>query len=510
MNPLPEAFLESIAQLFKDAGISDSFEAFVASYNEDSQRALRINGIKADDPNELQAFIEAIWADEAEQTDEADKAGLDSRVPWSSDGFYIDKQNEVGRSLAHRLGLYYIQEPSAMLPAESLGAQVGERIIDLCAAPGGKSAKIAADLHGEGLLVSNDISSSRGRILVRNLEQLGVANAVVTAADPVDLAKRWPGYFDRVLVDAPCSGEGMFRRDPKAVRSWSDYGPNSIIPIQKNILDAAYSLLKPGGELVYSTCTFNRDENEAQIEAFLDRHPDMELIDLHEIFGSDSKLNPGIRDEASPHDLSRAVRIWPHLNRGEGHFCSRLRKRATDEETNPKKNPYAPKDRRIKGDDRVLITAFYRDLLSEDAQAKLEAAFENRLSLDHGRYHLVPDLNLNFKGIHILKEGVYLANLKEGRKGNHIEPSHSAAVCMRLADVKPERRLCLNKEDRRVRQIVKGETIALTADEYEVLSSSLKGPGRGYLLVFVDQYPLTWLKLDPGGTLKNLYPAGWR
>lgn len=507
MNPLPEKYLESIAELLKEASMASSFDDFLATYAAESQRALRLNTLKIKSLTELRALLERIWALEASESN-AEGVSLTKEVPWSSDGFYYDTDISLGRSLANRLGLYYIQEPSAMLPAEALASQSGERVIDLCAAPGGKSAKIAADLDGEGLLVSNDISSSRGRILVRNLEQLGVTNVLVTAADPVDLAKRWPASFDRVLVDAPCSGEGMFRRDPKAIQSWSTYGPDSIIPIQHNILDAAYHLLKAGGELVYSTCTFNRRENEDQIEAVLERFSDLELVDLHRLFPEDSELGLGIQIESARHDMKKAARIWPHLTAGEGHFCARLRKRAAEPSSpaKPKKTYLS----RMKSQDRELLSAFYQEMLSTEAWQRMEEAFEERLSLDHGRFHLVADAQFNLKGLHVLKDGIYLANLKEGRKQNHIEAAHSAALCFRSQDIREDRQVNLSLGDRRITQIIKAETIALTEDEYARLHTSIKSPARGHLIVFVEDLPLCWLKLDPGGTVKNLYPAGWR
>lgn len=507
MNHLPESFLQSIRDLLDLAGMSNSYDDFIASYDKQTERGLRLNTLKTGDLASLRKLVEAIWS--SENGDQTDPQPYLTVVPWSDDGYYYRSDLSVGRSLANRLGLYYIQEPSAMLPAQALGAQPGERVIDLCAAPGGKSARIAADLKGEGLLLSNDISSSRGRILVRNLEQLGVDNAVVTAADPVDLAKRWPAYFDRVLVDAPCSGEGMFRRDPKAIASWSEYGPDSIIPIQRNILDAAFTLLKDGGTLIYSTCTFNRAENEQQIEDFMDRHPEMELIDLHAIFPEDSNLKRGINMEDSSYDMSRSARIWPHRSRGEGHFCARLMKRMPSEDA-PGKDRYKPMPRKLKAVDRALLYAFYQDILSESGWDRWQERLDTQLSLDHGRYHLVPDISLNLKSVHILKEGIYLANLKEGRKQSHIEPAHAAVLCLGITDIRPERMLCIDKNDRRVEQVVKGETIALTADEMARLQAASRSVSRGYLVLMVEDMPLSWVKLDQGGTLKNMYPAGWR
>lgn len=399
-----------------------------------------------------------------------------------------------------------------MLPAQSLGCLEGESVIDLCAAPGGKSARIAADLNGRGLLVSNDISSSRGRILVRNLEQLGVSNCLVTAADPVDLAGRWSGKFDRVLVDAPCSGEGMFRRDPKAIDSWSKFGPSSIIPIQRNILDAAYDLLKPGGVLVYSTCTFNRQENEEQIEALIARRPDMEFINLRVHLPKEANVDPGVAALASETDFSRAGRIWPWRNRGDGHFCALLRKGDTDENYSEKGSKKRRSGRRnsITPENREMVLSFYRDLLEKPAALDLERKMENRLRLDHGRVHLVPEHDLDLEGIHILKEGSYLGNIIEGKRENRFEPAHSMLLTLEAAAFKTRRSLRLTHTDPRVEKLIKGETIELSSQEAEHFREAPASDSRGYLGVMVEGLPLCWIKLDRSGVLKNLYPAGWR
>lgn len=508
MTRLPEQFVLKMKKLLELAGYEDQLQLFIDGYEESPRRGLRFNSLRIKDQNDLLDLLDKVFANES---------GLDARsnltqVSWSDDGYHYDDKLAVGRSLANRLGLYYIQEPSAMLPAQALGTQPGERVIDLCAAPGGKSARIAADLAGDGLLVANDISSSRGRILVRNLEQLGVSNCLVTAADPLDLAKRWGGRFDRVLVDAPCSGEGMFRRDPKAIASWADFGPESIIPIQRDILDAAHTLLRPGGVIVYSTCTFNRQENEEQIEELLKRRSDLELMDIHTYLPKDAAIDSGISDPQSAYSMDPTGRIWPWRSRGEGHFCALIKKKDIEKEASGRNQPLSTKRfrRKISLADRELVNAFFQDMMTEESWTFMSAALESRLQLDHGKVHLVPDHDLDLEGIHILKEGIYLGNVIEGKRENRFEAAHSMVLTMPADSFKPERSIGLDSRDQRVVKILKGDTIELNEEELARVKEAAGSSSRGYLAVRVDACPLSWLKLDRSGILKNLYPAGWR
>ncbi|MCL1844740.1 MAG: hypothetical protein FWF77_02440, partial [Defluviitaleaceae bacterium] len=233
-------------------------------------------------------------------------------VPWCKTGRYYTDERPA-KTIAYHAGLFYIQEPSAMCPAEVLGAEPGQRVLDICAAPGGKSVQIAGKMRGEGLLVSNDASASRSRALVKNLERAGVTNAIVLIEQPRKLAARFPEFFDRILVDAPCSGEGMFRRDPDAIKAYTANKPETCAVVQSEILRHAAKMLAPGGRMVYSTCTFNRVENEDVIEAFLQKHPDFALVEIdHSALG----IQAGFDAE------QKTARIWPHLSCGEGHFIA--------------------------------------------------------------------------------------------------------------------------------------------------------------------------------------------
>ena len=285
----PEGFIEEMRAL-----LGAELDDFLAALKGEPALALRINPLR---PGAHSAAAEFCG----------------DPVPWAENGFYLRPGVRPGASLAHACGAFYLQEASAMLSAAVLGARPGERILDLCAAPGGKTTQIAAAMRGRGVLVSNEPVPSRARILAENLERLGVVNAIAVCAYPEALAARWPEWFDAVLVDAPCSGEGMFRREPAARAEWRPGAPAGCARRQAEILDRAAELLRPGGRLVYSTCTFNRLEDEGSVESLLQRHPEFSLEDF---------ALPGAgRSEGG------MLRAWPHRLRGDGHFVARLRKR---------------------------------------------------------------------------------------------------------------------------------------------------------------------------------------
>jgi len=242
--------------------------------------------------------------------------GLGSGVPWADNGFYLDIESQAGSHPLHACGVYYIQEPSAMLPAQLLGVHPGETVLDLCAAPGGKSTQLAAQMRGQGTLVCNEIVSSRAAILSGNLERMGVRNALVVSQSPDTLAQTWPQLFDAILVDAPCSGEGMFRRHPETRLEWDEASPARCAIRQSLILESAARMLKAGGRLCYSTCTFSPEENEGVIRTFLSSHPEFEPVDFTVPIGNGQTLR----------SQSGSVRLYPHMVRGEGHFAALLQK----------------------------------------------------------------------------------------------------------------------------------------------------------------------------------------
>lgn len=198
-------------------------------------------------------------------------------IPWVKNGFFYREEDQVTKHPHYYAGLYYIQEPSAMVPASRLPVKPGDRVLDLCAAPGGKATELGARLEGRGLLVANDVSVSRARGLLKNLELFGITNALVTGETPEQLRRQFDSYFDKILVDAPCSGEGMFRKDPSLMKSWMERGPEDYAPLQRQILSCAVQMLKPGGELLYSTCTFAPAEDEQVIRQILEEYPELKL-----------------------------------------------------------------------------------------------------------------------------------------------------------------------------------------------------------------------------------------
>ncbi|MCL1878290.1 MAG: RsmB/NOP family class I SAM-dependent RNA methyltransferase, partial [Defluviitaleaceae bacterium] len=293
MIELPKIFKERVREMLGDENVGH----FFASYNNEAARGINLR-IGAGSDTTRTDLISVPWCE---------KTGR----------YYTDADERPSKTIAYHAGLFYIQEPSAMCPAEVLGVSPGQKVLDICAAPGGKSVQIAGKLNGEGLLVSNDASASRSRALVKNLERAGVTNAIVLVEQPKKLATRFPQYFDRILVDAPCSGEGMFRRDHDAIKAYTANKPEACAAIQSEILRRAATMLKPGGRMVYSTCTFNRLENEDVIETFLKTHNHFSLLKIdHALLG----IQAGF-------DLSgKTARIWPHLARGEGHFVALLEK----------------------------------------------------------------------------------------------------------------------------------------------------------------------------------------
>ena len=366
---LPEGFLTRMKNLLED----NEYEAFFSFYGQERLFSLRVNTLKTD----REFFLKLVSKEQA-----SDAPGLVS-VPWEQDGFYYSEKWRPGRLPWHEAGMYYIQEASAMAPAVLCGAQPGERILDLCAAPGGKSTKLAASLRGWGLLVANEIHPDRARVLSANIERIGVRNAVVTNETPQRLASRFPVFFDRIVVDAPCSGEGMFRKEEEALLNWSMENVYRCAARQEEILEEAASMLRPGGTLIYSTCTFAPEENEAVIFHFLADHPEFDVEIISDLPGVDMEkwgFESGRGDwivRGSAGSLSErsdtgneqrpgagwkperfvplaeagalaffdipegTVRLWPHRLRGEGHFAAVLKKKSSKPFSNDSSAPFS-------------------------------------------------------------------------------------------------------------------------------------------------------------------------
>ncbi|WP_438432062.1 RsmF rRNA methyltransferase first C-terminal domain-containing protein [Gorillibacterium sp. sgz500922] len=459
MTQLPDAYIRRMrGQLGSEA------EAFLASYSDPRTQGLRRNALKLDAAHPLWRQIEETYRLEP--------------VPWCPTGFYYPDSVRPGKSAWHAAGLYYMQEPSAMTSAELLAPRPGETVLDLAAAPGGKSTQLACRLEGQGLLMTNEIHPGRAKILAENLERSGVRNAVVTSMAPPALAARFPRFFDRIMLDAPCSGEGMFRKDPEAASEWTDASPAACAVRQKDILRDAVRMLKPGGSLAYSTCTFNREENEAVIDWLLAEYPAFRLI--------------------------RMERIWPHRERGEGHFAALLQLAADDagaEEVAAQPGSGRAKGKRTGGASSAAVKQAQEAMarFREFAAATLPGfaagpgepvVFGEQLYfLPHGADGAFSAERL--EGVRALRPGLHLAELKKGR----LEPAHALALASRREDA--AREYPLGAEEDAAARYLRGE--ALPAVDYP----------DGWTLVTVDGFPLGWGKVS-GGLLKNHYPKGLR
>nr|WP_281423170.1 RsmF rRNA methyltransferase first C-terminal domain-containing protein [Paenibacillus oenotherae] len=317
---MPQSFIDKMRRL-----LGDEFDAFIASYQRPRKYGFRVNGLKLSTDDYLKLSPWGEWL---------------VPIPWAADGYYYEEGDRPGKHPHYHAGFYYIQEPSAMVPAELLDVQPGDRVLDLCAAPGGKSTQLAAKLQGSGILVTNDNARERTKALAKNIELAGIRNAVVLNEEPAALANVFEGWFDRILVDAPCSGEGMFRKDESMIGEWERHSVARCSVMQRDILRHAERMLAPGGTLVYSTCTFSPEENEAQIAELLAACPELDVVPVQlahgwapgrpewtnaEVIGRTSS-EPEQEDDRI-NSISGTVRLWPHLTEGEGHYAAVLRKR---------------------------------------------------------------------------------------------------------------------------------------------------------------------------------------
>jgi precorrin-6B methylase 2 len=419
-----------------------------------------------------------------------------------------------------------------MLPAEMLAVRPGDRVLDLCAAPGGKSTRLAASVGETGLLWANEINGERARALLRNLELCGSDRTIVTVESPARLAERLPGFFDRILVDAPCSGSGMFRRDPQAAASWERYGPAACAAVQTEILEAADQMLRPGGFLVYSTCSFSVTEDEQMIAQFLARHPGYRVMETERLPGT----SPGL---AIASGLEHTVRIWPHLARGDGHFAALLQKQESAAAVGmaqiiPERSPLREKRlNRPSRDGRTMDSTaipadeaircflnFAAAAFSPAGLARLKSR-ENQacFRLPQARLHLVPMAVREFSGLHFLKTGLFLGQIRPvaGRAPARFpgsrpqpgprlvfEPAHALALTLNAADFRYA--LCLEADDPLLLKYLRGETI----ERPQAAAGENAWPPGAYVAICLRHFPLGWARVGSAGLLKNLYPPAWR
>ena len=438
MARLPEEFLDEIRGLLGDEAFAD----YIRCFDEPRHYGLRVNTAKIS----VEDFLK-ICPFEL------------TPVPWTDNGFYYKGDERVSKHPYYYAGLYYLQEPSAMLPAQILPVEPGDRVLDTCAAPGGKSTELAAKLKGTGVLFSNDISNSRAQALLKNLELFGIQNAVILSEDLRRMEDRFSGWFDKILIDAPCSGEGMFRKEPAVIKAWLEHGHAFYVSLQKMITASALKMLRPGGKLVYSTCTFSLEEDEEIVLYMKSICPDLHVIRPDPKYLS-SGFMPGFPEKASVNDpeLLNCIRLFPHLISGEGHFVCLLQK----------------------GQD-------------EDAAFSGSSRSDTHKEKRNGKVYRVPDDVPPLNGLRILRNGLFLGEEKKDR----FEPSQ--AYAMSLTEQEYDNAVSLLADDVRVIKYLKGETVELTDT----------GVKDGWALFCTDHFPLGFGKVK-NGIMKNKYLPGWR
>ena len=429
MIKLPERFLKDMKEL-----LNDEYDSFIKSYEEPKTTGLRVNTLKIDKENLLNLNLYNL-----------------SQIPWADEGFYYDeKVDRPGKSPLHESGAYYLQEPSAMSVVPHLDIKEGDKVLDMCAAPGGKSTYILSNLNDTGLLVSNEINPTRKRALGENLERFGARNCIITNTDSNNLRKVFTGYFDKIVIDAPCSGLGMFRKVEVAITDWSYAKVLECQSIQKEIIRDGYDMLKNGGILVYSTCTFAKEENEDVINEFISEYEGAKLIEMQ--------------------------RIWPHKVKGEGHFVAKIQK-LENEDCNVKYIKIKNNDKEVKD---------YREF----EKKFLNISMDSRFDIRGENLYLLPEEHPDTKKLKVLRYGLHLGMLKK----NRFEPSHALSHYLKMEDVKNVENFSI--EDNKVLDYLRGNTIET-------------GKSRGWVLVCVEGIGLGWGK-ESNGILKNHYPKGLR
>jgi NOL1/NOP2/sun family putative RNA methylase len=470
---LPQDFEKKMQKL-----LGAEWQDFLECYENDRFQALRLNPLKKGLDGELRAAIRQ-------------RFGAKEQVPWEPDGFYYKEETRPGKHAWHEAGLYYIQEPSAMSAAALLAPRPGMRVLDLCAAPGGKTTQLAAALRQEGFLVANEIHPARCKILSQNVERMGIANAIVTNEDSGRLAERFPSFFHAILVDAPCSGEGMFRKNSESTQEWSAAQVLVCAKRQRTILEHAAAMLLPGGTFVYSTCTFSKEENEENIDWFLEHHPEFSVSAADAPwFARDGRQG--------------TFRLWPHKLHGEGHFVAVLQKAGILPEIARTEKYFCREETRISdrklkksGLDKAHMQAL-EEFCTSSLMPEIGAWILNgTLTLFGDQLYRLPDDAPELDGIRVLRAGLHIGEFKK----NRLEPSHALALFLGREDVRSF--VSLPAEDARLAGYLRGESIFLQEED------DVRGADKGWCLVCVDACSLGWGK-RAGGQVKNHYPKGLR
>lgn len=429
MTKLPQQFLDEMKNILKD-----EYDDFIKSYEEPKTTGLRVNTLKMTKDKLVDLGLFKL-----------------NQIPWSNESFYYDETiDRPGKNPLHEAGAYYLQEPSAMSVVPKAEIKENDKVLDMCAAPGGKSTYILSKLNDTGLLVSNEINPIRIKALGENLERFGARNCIITNTDSSNLKKAFAGYFDKVIIDAPCSGQGMFRKDEVAISDWSYAKVLECQSIQREIIRDGYEMLNNGGILVYSTCTFAKEENEVVINEFIEEYPNAKLIEME--------------------------RLWPHKVKGEGHFVAKIQK-LEDGDCKVKETKTKRLDKELKD---------YRDFEKKFLNIKMGDKFDIRGE----NLYLLPYESPETKKLKVLRYGLHLGMLKK----NRFEPSHALSHYLTIEDAKYVEDLKL--DDTKILDYLRGNVINT-------------GQSRGWVLVAVEGVPIGWGK-ESNGVIKNHYPKGLR
>ena len=450
---LPEEYTQRMKELLKD-----EFDNYMASFNDERLYGIRVNTLKMS--------VDDFYNKKLYELEP---------VQWCKEGFYYNGADvRPSKSPYYHAGLYYLQEPSAMSTAAVADIQPGERVLDICAAPGGKSTQAGAKLKGEGMLVTNDISTSRTKALLKNVELFGLTNAVVLNESPDRIADRFPMFFDKIIIDAPCSGEGMFRKDADVIKAWGKSMSDFCLSAQYEILEACARAVCDGGYIIYSTCTFDPAENENQIDTFLTRHPEFELCEIPPELGLDRGRAEWSKSGNS--ELKKCGRLWPHKTKGEGHFVAKMRKNGNGERTEFDPQP----KKKIDGFE------YFEEFIKNNINIEFNGNFDNFGE----KLYLLPKGMPKLNGLRIVRNGWYIGDIKKKR----FEPSQAFAMG-------------LKKENVRLTQELGDYETAVKYLKGETLETDLKEDG--WVLVTFDGLTLGWAKSQKG-RLKNKYLPGWK
>ncbi len=491
MSQLPELFLDRMKAM-----LSEEYEDFYEGFQGIRYSAFRLNPHKENE--------EDFW----KLAEGMEDFSVREEIPWEKNGYYYDREASFpGKHPFHEAGVYYIQEPSAMSPVPFLKVEPTDKVLDLCAAPGGKSTQIASYLGKDGFLVTNEIHPQRAKILSENIERMGIHNALVLNETPEKLSEVFVQYFDKILVDAPCSGEGMFRKNDNAGDEWSPANVENCAQRQAGILDCAAEMLKQGGRLVYSTCTFAPNENEESIFAFLSRHPEFEPVEIGEEelfdgmeYGRDFAAilkEKGLGtfdtcDELSLEEKKKAlkstVRIWPHKVKGEGHFFAVLQKKGEIKGDVQARNGLE-KGKAVK--DYKELEEFFKDTLTGDCYKEFS---EGKILAFGEQLYKIPEDMPSLQKLKVLRPGLHLGTLKK----NRFEPSHALALYLSPKQVQKTYEVDLLSGE--CKSYLEGMTITVDPGEYTK---------KGWYLITVCGYSIGFAKLA-GGIMKNHYPKGLR